>query len=44
MAAGLVERGSTERPSPYGRANAVWWLTSAGRAAAEAMRRESIAT
>lgn len=30
---GYVERGTTERPSPYGKACSVWFLTVAGRLA-----------
>lgn len=33
----LVERGSTERPSPFGKACSVWYLTVAGRLAVKAM-------
>lgn len=38
---GLVERGSTERPSPYGKACSVWYLTVAGRLAVKSMRTEA---
>jgi hypothetical protein len=37
-ACGLVEKGSTTRPSPYGVQCRVWILTPAGRRAVEAMR------
>lgn len=33
---GLVDRGSTERPSPFGKACSVWYLTIAGRLAIKA--------
>jgi DNA-binding MarR family transcriptional regulator len=35
--AGLVERGTVERDSPYGRACSTWYLTPAGRLAVSAM-------
>src|SRR5688572_17593250 len=32
---GLVERGTLERPSPYGKSCSTWALTTAGRRAVE---------
>jgi hypothetical protein len=38
---GLVERGSTERPSPFGKACAVWLITIAGRLAVKGIKSEA---
>jgi len=38
MMASLVERGTEERASPYGKACSTWQLTAAGRAAVQAMQ------